>query len=281
MFPGSVVDFNARYDPDPSARLYKKGQKLQQGRKGCQSARKNLGKMSLLHGSSPCQGFSGANRRGGQNDKDNNELSYCVVDGVRIIQPDIAVFENVLGMWKRKNQRYVRTILSQWMNLGYQVRCCKLISSDYGDPQTRPRLFFFAAKQSVYLPNVPPKTHGGPDSGLYPYVTVGEALRGVTDDMANSECSNSAVSVRLRADGLAPTITGQSVAPYHPTEDRCITVREAACLQSLPHDYEICGTTLRDQYKQVGNAVPVMLATAVAQSVRRALAYRYEEDSDR
>ena len=97
--------------------------------------------------------------------------------------------------------------------------------------------------------------------------------------MPNNACSTSTVTERQRAGGLAPTLTGQAVTPYHPTEDRCITVREAASLQSLPHDFKICGTALRDQYKQIGNAVPVMLATAVAQSVQRTLAYRYEKGS--
>ena len=281
VFPGSVVDFNARYDPQPSARLYKRGKSLSNNRhKATPNSMKELGHTPGLHASPPCNGFSGANRTGGKNDSENNELSFCFVDGVRIVQPDVATFENVLGMWRRKYQPYIRKILTELMKLGYQVRCCKLMACDYGDPQKRPRLFFFASKQHVPLPMVPPKTHGDPDCGLLPYVTVADAFRGVTETMPNSGYEASSVALpRLEADEMAPTVLGQSVKPYHPSEDRCITVREAACLQSFPHNYTISGS-VREQYKQVGNAVPVMLASAVAQSVRRVLAYKYKEGEE-
>ena len=62
----------------------------------------------------------------------------------------------------------------------------------------------------------------------------------------------------------------------HWDEDRCITVREAATLQSFPIDYVFHGDLI-SQYRQVGNAVPVSLATAVAQSVRLLLLYEYEQ----
>jgi DNA (cytosine-5)-methyltransferase 1 len=72
----------------------------------------------------------------------------------------------------------------------------------------------------------------------------------------------------------APTIRASSVTPFHFSEDRCINVREAACLQSFPVDYEFVGS-LGSQYRQVGNAVPVELSTAVAQSVRQILLHEY------
>ena len=72
----------------------------------------------------------------------------------------------------------------------------------------------------------------------------------------------------------APTIRASSVTPFHYSEDRCINVREAACLQSFPVDYEFVGS-LVSQYRQVGNAVPVELSTAVAQSVRQILLHEY------
>lgn len=45
----------------------------------------------------------------------------------------------------------------------------------------------------------------------------------------------------------------------HPTEDRAISVREAACLQTFPRPYEFRGS-LKETTRQVGNAVPVLLA---------------------
>lgn len=52
----------------------------------------------------------------------------------------------------------------------------------------------------------------------------------------------------------------------HPTEDRYITPREAACLQDFPVTWEFKGT-LGQVHKQIGNAVPVRLAQAIAKSV--------------
>jgi DNA (cytosine-5)-methyltransferase 1 len=56
----------------------------------------------------------------------------------------------------------------------------------------------------------------------------------------------------------------------HPTEDRYITPREAACLQDFPIDWEFKGT-LGQVQKQIGNAVPINLAKAVASSVKKFL----------
>lgn len=54
----------------------------------------------------------------------------------------------------------------------------------------------------------------------------------------------------------------------HPTETRPLTVREYARIQTFPDDWRFCGT-LSDQYKQIGNAVPVNLAWAVGRSLVR------------
>lgn len=56
----------------------------------------------------------------------------------------------------------------------------------------------------------------------------------------------------------------------HPTEDRYITPREAAVLQDFPLNWEFCGT-LGQVQKQIGNAVPVYLAKAVASAVKSSL----------
>lgn len=63
----------------------------------------------------------------------------------------------------------------------------------------------------------------------------------------------------------------------HPYEDRMLTVRELACLQTFPLDWEIKGVrldsysssrkTTMTQFGQVGNAVPPVLAEAVAESI--------------
>jgi DNA (cytosine-5)-methyltransferase 1 len=70
----------------------------------------------------------------------------------------------------------------------------------------------------------------------------------------------------------SPTMPATDIC--HPEEDRPISVQEYKRIQQFPDDWIVCGS-LTDQYKQIGNAVPVGLGEAVGKAI---LAYMAGED---
>ena len=76
---------------------------------------------------------------------------------------------------------------------------------------------------------------------------------------------------RMRKDEISVTITTRFDTPSsgkftHPFLDRAITVREAARIQSFPDSFQFVGNK-GSQMKQVGNAVPPLLAGAIAEVI--------------
>lgn len=129
----------------------------------------------------------------------------------------------------------------------------------------------------MHLPSLPIKTHG-PKSHQLPFVTAKDALGRFEGQIDEREAPFPADHVKLVADRPAPAVRG-SQPPVHYSENRRLTVNELAALQSFPADFFVAGT-LTEQRKQIGNAVPVELATAVARSIRASLLYWYAEEEE-
>lgn len=81
---------------------------------------------------------------------------------------------------------------------------------------------------------------------------------------------------RMSWDAPSPTLTARCTDVYcgrfiHPEQDRGISLREAAALQSFPDSYEFFGTSLLNLASQIGNAVPVRFAERLGVTLTQAL----------
>jgi DNA (cytosine-5)-methyltransferase 1 len=84
---------------------------------------------------------------------------------------------------------------------------------------------------------------------------------------------------RLDRNLPSPTIMAHRHSYYHPVEHRYLTQREAAALQSFPNDFEFMGP-LSAQWRQIGNAVPPLMAKSIGKSLRAMYkSYLQERDS--
>lgn len=96
----------------------------------------NFETVEVLHASSPCQGFSSANRHaanGGiltESDKKNNELVMSFPKALRENQSLIGVFENVPGIWSKRGMPYLRRMLLELVQMRYQFRTMVLNGKD-------------------------------------------------------------------------------------------------------------------------------------------------------
>ena len=75
------------------------------------------------------------------------------------------------------------------------------------------------------------------------------------------------IYLRLNYDEPSGTVVNVRKSMWvHPTKDRAISIREAARLQTFPDSFVFCGTKDK-QYQQVGNAVPPIMAKAIAKKI--------------
>ena len=253
------------------------------------------GDLDLMIAGPPCQSFSILGRRGSLGDP-RGQLTVKYIQLVAGMRPKAFVFENVPGLLT-VNDGVDFQNLWQFMQeeTGYQLFMKKCNAYNYGIPQSRERVIIVGFRPDIncetfeypvrprgrYTRNLPQRVpsswaledientpnhviriHSPRVRARYEQVAPGDRDRTDHTDRIDPAVPSGTVLVGSSAGGGRPHI--------HPYEPRVITVREAARLQSFPDWYEFCGSTT-DQYRQVGNAVPVLMAYEILTNIRNIL----------
>ena len=238
----------------------------------------------IIMGGFPCQGFSVANMHRKISDG-RNKIYLEMLRVIREKQPNYFLAENVKGLLSLGKGKIFKAIIKDFEEIGYEVVHKVINAADFGVPQTRQRVFIIGShKQNGKKVFFPSSTHSSnPDrSGTtFPWVSIGEALCEIPEPEDALEIPNHTYSkYKLRFNGYlghrridphkpAPTVTargdnkGGVVVLHHPKNHRRMSARELASTQSFPMNYIFHGTR-SSAYRQIGNAVPPLLAEAIA-----------------
>ena len=229
-----------------------------------------------------------------------NELLLEFQRFVEALRPRAVMLENVPGLAEDERFTY---FCRKMRKLGYLGEHRILNAAEYGVPQRRRRLIYLAglgfeipfadkAKRQMTVKNAIgglPKAgeSGDPVHDLREHRTprVIDLIRRIPKDGGSRidlpdefqlECGFKDVYGRIAWNDVAPTITSGCFNPskgrfLHPKENRAITMREAALLQSFPRWYKFPTNNKSSLASMIGNALPPPFISAQAKSIRRIL----------
>lgn len=262
--------------------------------------------VDIVTGGFPCQAFSYAGKKLGLNDA-RGTLFYEFARVVQEVNPIICVGENVRGLLSHDNGKTLQGMISILDEIGYNVVPVKVLKAvNYRVPQKRERLIIVGIRKDIEVeyeyPKPSKKIYNLSDAlkkgelydcdvpksagAKYPLSKM-EVLdlvppkgywRDLPLDIQKEYMGGSfflgggktGMARRIGWDEPCLTLTcspaQKQTERCHPDETRPFTVREYARIQTFPDNWVFAGS-LAQQYKQIGNAVPVNLGKEVGYSI--------------
>lgn len=272
------------------------------------AARFNVGELDLLAGCPPCQGFSTLRTLNGKIGVDDpqNELVFDFLRFVQELKPKAVMMENVPGLFSDSR---LASVIKELKLSGYHTEARVLNARDFGVPQNRRRMVLIAlrglgpafAKEQTRRRTVRQTIGHMPKPGesndpLHDYsvrcsarveqiikaIPINGGSRSSLPDNLKLSCHDKVsgfrdVYGRMSWTTQSPTITGGCINPskgrfLHPEQNRPITLREAALLQSFPGGYHF--SLERGRYpaaQMIGNAFPPKFAEHHAREIANSL----------
>lgn len=260
-------------------------------------------KIDVLMGGVPCQSFSQAGKREGIKDN-RGKLILHFIKMINILIPNVFIIENVQGLVTHDKGNTLRMIINEIDKIGkYIVNYKVLNANDYSVPQNRKRLIIVGINSSInkkfnfpqphkYKPVLKDVLEKCPESPGVVYkkdkhdimkiVPEGGCWVNIPDKIAKQYMGKSYESgggkrgILKRLDMMKPCLTllttpsQKQTERCHPIETRPLQTLEYSRIQTFPDDYKFSGS-INQIYKQIGNAVPVNLAKAIAKEVMNVL----------
>lgn len=227
----------------------------------------------IVIGGFPCQDIS-VNGKGAGVDGKRSGLYRAMVEVVSKTKPKVFVAENVKGLLMKHNAKSLERVLTDFKALGYDIALQLYNAADYGVPQSRERVIIVGTRPDVPKFSPPKPTH---DKSRH--LTARAAISDLAEMPENEEFNHiwsragksaEQGSRRMLADRPGYTIRAECHGniQFHYELPRRISMREAARFQSFPDNF-IFEAKLRETERQVGNAVPPVLAWHIANAVTR------------
>jgi DNA (cytosine-5)-methyltransferase 1 len=247
-------------------------------------------------GGPPCETFSVRGSKKGLNDS-RGMLVFAFLEWVSALKPRFFLMENVPPLARLNEGATLAALSDKARSAGYAVTHKILNAADFGAPTKRQRLFLIGLLGESSF-TFPEPTHGAPPDFLFrrPYVTVGDALKGLPDlgwtepgtpqghigvrhtprvearfaTLRQGQQDNIRKRTRLHLEKPSPTLVAGNLiqirSHIHPTEPRELTNRESARIHGFPDRFVFEGGHAA-MGKQIANSVPIPLAQALAQAI--------------